>query len=81
MLIPEARFRWVWRKLCRTWHLNGHCFIRGCGRETVAWWVRESCHVLIPAWECRTVLIEAIQRGWVTKHVNSSGHSIFKLMC
>ena len=77
LVMPEQRFQHGWRLLCRTWHKNGHCLRLGCGRETLAGWVRESCHELYPAWFYRQVLMEACSRGWATKRQSNSGHSIF----
>ena len=78
-LTVEQRFRHVWKLLCSTWIKNRHCLLRGCGRETLAYWVRESCHDSQPAWLCRSVLMEAVNRGWAIKRQSSSGHSIFIL--
>jgi len=36
----ENRFRHLWKLLCHTYQQEGHCLIGGCGRETLAEWVR-----------------------------------------
>lgn len=73
----QERFRYGWRLICAVWHKNRHCLERGCGRVTFQYWVRETCHVLLPGWFYREVLVEAVKRGWATKKQSVSGHSIF----
>lgn len=77
----EQRFRYLWRLLCRTWHIEGHCLRQGCGRETLAEWVRKAnCSALwFASSELRRALDEAVRRGWAEHHHSPSGHSIFLL--
>lgn len=79
LVISEASFRYGWRLLCATWRKNGHCLRLGCGRETLAYWVLQTCHKHHPAWFYRNVLLEACVRGWARKEKSSCGYSVFIL--
>ena len=79
--MDENRFRHVWKLLCRTYLQNGHCMSGGCGRETLAFWVRETCGVRVSAQELRQVLAEASRRGWVKAGRNTAGCRTFQLNC
>lgn len=78
-LLPEDLFRYGWRLLCRVAREEGHCLTRGCGRDTLAYWVFAVCKVRNPAWFYRRVLREAVRRGWATKTTSPHGYSIFSI--
>ena len=77
----NQRFRHVWRLLCRTYKINGHCMKYGCGRDTLSQWVAATTHRRISPQELRKTLIHACNIGWCKKSQSLSGHSKFKLFC
>jgi len=64
-MINEQRFRHVWKLLCRTYEKEGHCLRKGCGKETLQYWVAKVTHTQVPRWELKQTLEEATRRGWV----------------
>ena len=79
VVMCEAQFRQVWRILCRVWRENRHCLERGCGRETLEYWARKTCHVLYPPFIYRQALLIGVNRGWAKKGVSACGYSTFVL--
>ena len=78
-LSPEDLFRYGWGLLCRVAQEEGHCLTKGSSRETLACWVFAVCKVHYPAWFYRSVLREAVRRGWATKTTSPHGYSIFSI--
>jgi hypothetical protein len=73
--LNEQLFRHGWRLIVKTWRLNGHCLYYGCGKSTLARWVRKSCHTYYPPKFWRDVMAEACRRGWAQRRVAAGGHA------
>lgn len=72
----EERFRWGWRVLWKLWRSeHNHCLVRGCGRDTLAYWVRRVCNVVEHPSFWRAVLKEAVRRGWAVETQELMTHS------
>lgn len=77
--LSELDFWHGWDLLCKVWRENGHCLRLGCGRDTIMYWVVETCNEWNTAGFYRAVLMEATRRRFATKTQTCFGYSQFFL--
>lgn len=80
--MSEQRFRQIWKSICVTWKVNGHCLKYGCSRETMYDWVKKSDPFIreLAIWEVRHALEIACKRGWAKKG-KSINYTTFRIYC
>lgn len=75
----EREFRRLWRRIYAAYRCYRHAFERGCGRETMAYWVsRGGDRELASA--VRWAIEEAVARGWIRRWAPSvSGYRRYSM--
>lgn len=82
------RFKYLWRLLCRTYKYNSHCFTQGSSKETLYYWVRDTCKpgMVGTKWigycqtspkELRQAMLVAVDKGLAVKGKNQCGCTTF----
>lgn len=73
-------FNYYWGLICKVNSREPHCLTRGCGRNTLASWVRDVCGVRVSPNMLRRTLLIAVERGMATISISSCGYTCFHLM-
>ena len=59
------RWELAWKDLCYTYYMEPHCFVLGCGKDTLSYWVRNKTGRLWSPRFLRRILMGQHYRGHV----------------
>ena len=73
-----AEFCELWPRVRVVYSRYPHAFLRGCGRETLTWWVRRAGLNLSPA-QLYACLFQALDYGLVQQRQSLCGYRIWDM--